>query len=208
MSRGQSLKLIYSSDLHNASWDFSFLLLPVSSPLPHITASHHTLQLFKVSAPPSPHTKPAAQAMQTEASPLWLLSVCFHISLTSVSPPPSCFCCFCPCQGLLCFSFSWPWLHKLLLPLLILLPVPPLCQASILWALSQSPLFWLHCEIGVSSIYSQAGVVGRTWWEDTPERGKPGSCCGWIRRMVSVGELFMSSHNLSSWAMHPASCLE
>ncbi len=177
-------------------------------------------QLFKVSAAAlnysSPRQKPEAQATQSEASRL--LSVCFHFSLPSVSPPPLCSYCFCLRQGLLCFSSSWPWLHKLtpdppsliVLPVevVLLLPVPLLCQASILWALPQTPVFWLHCEIGARTIYSQAGVVWRTWLEDKPERGKPGSCCGWIRRMVLVGELFMSSHNLSLWGVHPASCFK
>lgn len=180
----------------------------VSSPLPlkpHPTTLYSYLKCQRLLPITPPHAKPEAQATQTQASPLWLLSVCFHTSLTSVSPPPLCSYCFCPCQGL-CFSSSWPWLHKLMPdpPSLILLslqtlrlPIPPLCQPAILWALPQSPVFWLHCEIGARTIYSQAGVVWRTWLEDKPERGKPGSCCGWIRRMVLVGELFMYSHNLS-----------
>lgn len=121
------------------------------------TASHRISsylkcqRLFPITPP---HAKPEARATQMEASPLRLLSICFHISLTSVSPPPLCSYCFCPCQGLLCFSFSWPWLHKLLLPLLDSPPCPttlpgsyPLgaltkpCVLITLWNWSQDYLF-------------------------------------------------------------------
>lgn len=200
---------------------FEFPPPAVSSPLPPKpcpTTLCSYLKCQRLLPITPPHAKPEALAMQTDVSPLWLLSVCFHISLPSVSPPPLCSYCFCLSQGLLCFSSSWPWLHKLvpdppsliLLPVqvLFLLSVPPLCQAPILWALPQSPVFWLHCEIGARTIYSHAGVVWRTWLEDKPERGKPGSCCGWIRRMVLVGELFMSSHNFFLLDGHPASCFK
>lgn len=136
--------------------------------------------------------------MQMETSPLRLLSVCFHILLASLSPRQRLF---------FFFSFSWPWLYELpLAPFLIFHPVPPFCQAPIFWALSQSPVVWLHCEIGARTIYSLAGIEWRTWLEDNPEWGKPWSCRGWIWRMVLVDELFMFCHNLSLWAMCPASC--
>lgn len=52
------------------------------------------------------NTNPAAEAS------LPLLSVFRFLYLPQPAAPTV----FFPCQGLLCFSFSWPWLHKLLLP--------------------------------------------------------------------------------------------
>lgn len=123
---------------------FEFPPPAVSSPLPpkpHPTTLSSYLKCQRLLPITPPHAKPEAQATQTEASPLRLLSVCFHTSLPSVSPPPLRSYCFCLRQGLLCFSSSWPWLHKLtpdppsliLLPVQVpLFPVPLLCQAPIL----------------------------------------------------------------------------
>lgn len=97
-----------SSELHNGSWDL-FPPPAVSSPLPpkpHPTTLCSYLKCQRLLPITPPHAKPEARATQTEASPLRLLSVCFHISLPSVSPPPWCSYCFSLSQGLLCFSSS------------------------------------------------------------------------------------------------------
>lgn len=73
------------------------------------------------------------------ASPPSLLSVCFHSSPTSVSPPPMCSCWFHCCQGLLCFSFGWPWNMNFISSLRHSPPYPAAVPGPRAWALPQKP---------------------------------------------------------------------
>lgn len=162
-----------SSDLHKGSWDLSFLLLQVSGPLPHkphpTTLSSYLKCQWLLPITP-PHAKPEAQSTPAQASPPSLLSVCFHSSRTSVSPPPMCSCCFHPCQGLLCFSFGWPWNFNSFSSLLDSPAYPTAMPSPYIWLLLQNPMFWLYPENGVRTIYAQARYVWRTFGQ-TGHRG-------------------------------------
>lgn len=119
MSRGWSLKpfkLFPSIHLnYTMAHGICFLLLrcQVTS---RLTASLHTPQLFKESAVAPNYSSPgqtrssgqAHGALSTETF------IClFSYFPSSVGPPSLRSYCFCLSQGLLCFSSSWHWLHKL-----------------------------------------------------------------------------------------------